>query len=498
MNLRGRTSILKALFGSIIFSSILLLAFTVVRSGYYFEFDIDELYHANTVYLIAHGYSPFKDFFLPYSPLFHVFMIPLFTEFGFTLETIQWTRLIMIVLFTIRIVGVVMLVRLLFGSLTAILFVPLFLLDPLTEYASMQIRPDNLMLTVYVIGLLLLAKGLIQNKKYLAFLSGALLGLALLLSIKILPSIGAIFLILSGLRFKHKFTGLQELWLGFIFPIAIFCLYYSAKGLFAPMITNLLIDARLINETLKYPVPMGNFYWPSGATTYGLSFKPALFQYLWSLPLLAFAGAYATFQEFDFSFLKFSKKNTMGIILGISLVAQWLSLFFIRSVFIQYYLPVTWLFGIFAAVALAKIIHAVQINKFLYGVTLLFLCIAYVYFFIPSLQANSERAKVTSVEQKITITAIWNHVPEASAVYPGVLFRPLAYPIPYGYTFYDLPQSVFNRYKPIQYYLEKNNVLYLNIDGKPWAQPEQSVQQYISSHYIQDKEFPLFWKRKQL
>ena len=496
MNLKKHRTTLKLLSGSIFFATILLLAFMVLKSGYFFEFYIDELYHANTAYLIAQGYSPFKDFFLPYSPLFHVSLIPLFTQFGFTLETIQWTRLVMIALFAVRVVTAAVLVRMLFGTLAAILFVPLLLLDPLTEYSSMQIRPDNLMLTVYVVGVWLLTKGLLQKKKYLAFLSGILLGLAILLSIKIAPSMGVILLILTGLRFKYTFTGLRELWLGCILPIAIFCIYYSAKGLLSPMITNLLFDARLINEALKYPVPMGNFYRPSDATTYGLSFKPALFQYLWSLPLLSFAGVYATFQEFDFSFLKFSKKRTIGIILSISLVAQWLSLFFVRSVFIQYYLPVTYLFAIFAAVAVAKIIHTVQIHKFVYTATLLFFSIIYMYLLIPSLQANSERAKRSGAEQKMAITAIWNYVPETSAVYPGVLFRPLAYPVPYGFTFYDLPQSIFSRYEPVQNYLKKNDVQYLNIDGKPWALPDETVVQYINAHYAQDKEYPLFWKQK--
>jgi len=118
------------------------------------------------------------------------------------------------------------------------------------------------------------------------------------------------------------------------------------------------------------------------------------------------------------------------------------------------------------------------------------------YLLIPSLQANSERAKRSGAEQKMAITAIWNYVPETSAVYPGVLFRPLAYPVPYGFTFYDLPQSIFSRYEPVQNYLKKNDVQYLNIDGKPWALPDETVVQYINAHYAQDKEYPLFWKQK--
>jgi hypothetical protein len=495
MNLRKGTSVLKTIFINIFLASLVLLAFTVIRSGYLFEFDIDELYHANTTYLIAKGYEPFRDFFLPYSPLFHTLILPIFTIFGFTIEAIQWTRVLMIALFLVRIAGAMILVRMLFGKLASVLFLPLLLLDPLTQYASMQIRPDALMMTAYTIGLVFLAKGLMYNKKFFVLISGALLSLALLVSIKILPSLGALFLIILVTSWKRRFLEFVDLLAGFAVPILIFALYYVMKDLFVPMVTNLLFDARAINETLKYPAPIGNFYWPSPRTYFGLSFKPALFQYIWSLPLLAFAGAHATLLHLDYSFAKPSGRRTMQLILAISLVLQWVSLFFVRSVFIQYYLPVTWLFAVFGAVALAKFIHAIEINKVLYVLSLVGMGCVYAYYLIPSLQANVEKMKISGVEQKTTIRKQWQHVPETDAVYPGILFRPLAYPIPYGFTFYDLPPSLFTRYEPIQDYLEKGRVPYLNIDDKPWARPNDVVKQYISSHYVQDEEYTLFWKR---
>lgn len=496
MNLKSNNSSLKILFGSIVLATMIVLAYTVLRSGYFFGFDIDELYHANTVYLIAHGYQPFKDFFLPYSPLFHILLIPFYNAFGFNLETIQGTRIIMIALFVLRIVGISLVVRMLFGSLAALLFVPLYLLDPLTEYTSMQIRPDNVMVTVYILGLVFLTRGVIHNKKFLLFLSGIFLSLSLLISIKILPSIAPIFLIVLFLRGKLKLTGIIEFFFGFMLPLVLFGLYYWSLGLFTSMITNLVFDARAINEALKYPVPLGNFYWPSPATTYGLSFKPLLFQYIWSLPLVAFAGAYTTFFSFSTP-SKLSQKQTLGIMLALCLIAQWLSLFFIRSVFIQYYIPVTWLFGVFAAVTLAKLLHAFEGNTLLYwGLVLTFGCI-YTLYLIPSLQANNERAQVTGGDQKANITSVWKHIPETKAVYPGMLFRPLAYPIPYGFTFWDLPNKLFARYEPIEHYLQKNNVEYLNIgENKQWSLPNESLRQFVTTSYTENKDFPLLWIKK--
>lgn len=493
---RKGISVLKTIFISIFLASFILLAFTVIRSGYFFEFDIDELYHANTAYHIAKGYEPFRDFFLPYSPLFHALLLPAFTLYGYTLDAVQSMRLEMVILFLVRIVFTTVLVRIVFGWLAALLFLPLFLLDPLTQYASMQIRPDTFMMTVYIVGLVLLTHGLIKSKKSFLYASGALLGIAHLVSIKLIPSLGALFLVLFVFGFRRRFSGFIEVLIGFIVPIMLFTAFYALKGLLIPMTTNLLWDAKAINETLKYPNVLGNFYWPSPRTYFGLSFKPALFQYLWSLPLLAFAGVYGSILHLDFSFSKPSGKNILQIILATSLVLQWLSLFFVRSVFIQYYMPVTWLFAVFSAVALAKFLHTIEINKAIYSVALLCMGCVYVYYLLPSLQANEEKLKITGVDQKRTIQNLWKYVPENSAVYPGILFRPLAYPVPYGFTFYDLPQNLFTRYEPIQYFLEKHNVQYLNIDDKPWAQPDEATKQYILSNYQQDQRFPLFWIRK--
>lgn len=496
MNLRKGTSVLKTILISIFLASIILLAFTVIRSGYFFEFDLDELYHANTVYLISQGYKPFTDFFLPYSPLFYSFLSPLFHTSGFTLDTIQATRVVMIILFVLRILGASLLIRTLFGKLAAFLFLPLFLLDPFTAYVSMQIRPDNFMMTIYIIGLVVLIHGFIAQKKYVILLAGIILGISLIASIKIVPSLGALFLVLFFYRLRYKFAGLLELCIGISLPIVLFSLYYLFNGAFVPMITNLVFDARAINESLKYPVPMGNFYWPSPSTIFGLSFKPILFQYVWALPLLAFAGAYNTFITSDFTSHTLSRKNMLSSVLAVSLGVQWISLFFIRSVFIQYYIPLTWLFALFGAVAIATILHKVKSNKALYIGTLLLFSGVYCLYLAPSIQANYERAKVIGKETKESILSIWRYIPENQSVYPGVLFRPLAYPIPYGFTYYDLPQSLFRRYAPIEHYLEKNNVKYLNIHERAWALPNEVMKQYVTRHYIQDDTNSLFWVKK--
>jgi len=131
------------------------LALSVFYSGYWYTYYGDELVHANTVYLLSRGYRPFTDFFTIYSPLFHYFLLPFFTFFGCTLETIQLSKFVMIFLFALRLLIGYLFVSKVFSKLTGFLFVLILLLDPFTVFSGMQIRPDNLLMLVFFTGFLL-------------------------------------------------------------------------------------------------------------------------------------------------------------------------------------------------------------------------------------------------------------------------------------------------------------------------------------------------------
>src|SRR3989338_7409031 len=81
---------------------IFLLLKSVVTAGINYQYDIDELFHVQLIWLYSRGYLPFKDVFSIYSPLFHYLLLPLFRIFGFNFDGIYRVRIIMSVLFLIR------------------------------------------------------------------------------------------------------------------------------------------------------------------------------------------------------------------------------------------------------------------------------------------------------------------------------------------------------------------------------------------------------------
>src|SRR5512137_608327 len=91
---------------ALIVYGILLTVITVsvVNVGYLYMLDNDEVSHAQIVYLIMHGLKPYVDFFSVYPTIFHWFLIPVFSFSGFTLDAFNMARIVMIMLFLVRII----------------------------------------------------------------------------------------------------------------------------------------------------------------------------------------------------------------------------------------------------------------------------------------------------------------------------------------------------------------------------------------------------------
>jgi len=278
--------------------TLLFLLYSIFVSGFHYTFDSDEFAHAQQTYLIATGNKPYSDFFSIYSPILHWLLLPIFTFFGFTFESIIFARLMMIVTFGIRIIISIYLMRLLFGKRTALIFLPLFLFDPFTIFVSMQIRPDNLMMTFFITALLLLYLGLSKKSGKITALSGALISLAFLTSIKILPSVVIIILILLiyGIYY-HRSKIIKQFLLGFFLTMVIFLGYFLFQHSLPQMVQNIFFDPRANSNAISNPVPLGFFHWPNNAFIFGIGGKPATWIYEWILPFLALIGVYIVFSQ---------------------------------------------------------------------------------------------------------------------------------------------------------------------------------------------------------
>jgi hypothetical protein len=483
--------IISIFISAVIVLTMMFLVVSIIKSAYYYQYDSDEFFHVQRVYLIASGFKPHTSFFFVFSSIFHRILAPLFVFFGFSFATLGKARIFMILLFAVRLLLSALLINKVFNRRAALLFIPLFLFDPFTIFSSMQIRPDNLMMTIYTLGLLIFVIGFLKSSKSLLFLSGAVFGLSFLILIKITPQLMT-FLIIYGAycilnRELKNFTLLLD---GFVLTLFLFGIYHLLNGSFFSMFNQVFFFpftlSTLINKTYY-----GFFHQPNNAFIYGLMDKPLTWTYVWILPLLASAGAYLTLSnvvnnERTKSKNINKKKQLIQTIFIVSLIVQYLFLLNLNTAFIQYYIPFQWLLALFAAVMLDDFIFNKFPSGFFHqlikgGFFILFMALVYV-----SIQANNARAVFRS-EYQISLAPVWSRVPQNAAIFPSVLFRAIAYPTSVGddeLNYYNFFTSIRNTLPSYINSFEKNKLPYLLIDDpEKFYALEHGLDKYVSDHY---------------
>jgi len=476
------------------FLTVVALAYSVILSGFFHLFDTDELINSQKVYLNVNGYKPFISYFSIYSPILHWILQPVFAISGFTFVGLTAARIFMILLFGLRLFLIFYIAWKIFGKWVAYGFVLMFLLDPFTVFSAMQIRPDNLALFFLTLALVLLSKGLFNSVKKLEFSGGFFLSLAFLSSIKVMPSVFVVLAVFFLYCLKKKSKQILVLIAGFIIPCLIFFAYFLIQNSFMEMIQQLYIDSVAVINLNRSLAPLGFFLHPDNGNLYGYYGKPPAWFYEWILPILAFIGLYQTLVNV-LGKKVLEKKDLFKIIFILSLTFQWLSLFFTESVYLQYYLPVSWLFAFFAAVALYHFYEVLRSRKFK-NVLVVFSLVCLLFFVVSSIKGNMTRADGAGFWMtRDFLTNQASGIPDGAIVFPNILFHPLANQFVLGYPLERIPQYIIDRYPPLPDTLEKKKVPYLyfsfnyNIHLRPEWMP------YIASHYKQVSTDSPLWVR---
>ena len=331
-----------------------VLGWSVVQSGYHYTFDIDELHIAHLIYLMTQGVKPYTGFYDVYSLFIYWFVMPVFLIFGFSFKTVSMARLLMIGVFAIRVLLSFILVRRVFGKMAGYLFVPLFLLDPFVVFVSMQIRPENLMMVFFTVLLLLASTALTKPSKKILFVMGTVFSLTFLASPKIVPSLLVFFAAISYYYLnKRQFWNYLYFIDGFILTFLVYFIYFLVNGNLIEMFQLTFIDPVLLNSSIRNVTTLNYFYF-SNSVIFGNGGKPMSWIYAWMLPPAGFAGGFMTF--IDSVQDKLSKKiDLIKIIIFLCFVAQWVFMLFINSVFIQYYIPLSWYYSLFASVLIVAL-----------------------------------------------------------------------------------------------------------------------------------------------
>lgn len=477
--------------------SLIPLAYSVLYSGFFHLLDIDELTNVQQVYLIKNGYETFVSFFSVYSPVFHLFLLPFTSFFGFNFDLLLFYRFLMLLLFGIRVVFIFWLICKVFNKWVAFLFIPLFLFDSFTIFGAMQIRPDNLSLLLLNIGFVFFFLALSRPRQVFLFVSGIFFATAFLASSKIAPTLLVVLLLYFIFCIKKRvFKNFLIFLAGWMTPIVSFSAYFLIRGSFSQMVQQLFIDSVRFNTLNASYAPTGYFYQPDNANLHGYYGKPPAWVFIWTFPLMAFIGAYQMFRSV-IDKKNFSGNDLIKVILVLSLGLQWFSLLFTQNLYLQYYLSVGWLFALFAAVLIYDIFTLFSKDIFLsYGSRVVGL-ILYIILLISTIKGNFVRADGAGFWQtKDYLIAQINKIPQNIPVFPNTLFHPLVGPFVFGYPLERIPEYITDRYPPISDILEKEKTPYLFFDCQNINLP-QNYLPYIHSHYRPTETDPCYWIRKE-
>ncbi len=480
--------------------SVLLLApllFSAFQSGYGYQFDTDELHHANLVYLIANGFIPYRDIYNSfYTPLFEWTLLPVFTFFGFSFKTIMFTRFVMILMYGIRLLSLYTLIRNLWNRRTALLFIPLLILDPFAVLSSFQIRTDNFMLMLYSVGLAIAAVGVKRPASHMLEFAAFFLGLSALSFPKIIPSVGIIVLFLMWFRYSQKgFRGIVKTITATAFPTLLFLMYGLFTGSLYEMWMQLVVDAKAAYSVFRAPLPFGAIFYPNNLWIYGTMGKPVTWMYIWILPLL---GAGGLFSQLTLLLQKKTIVHTdvFKLLLGLTLILNFISLFALPVVFLQHYLLINWLYALFAGALIDDTLRAIESRKTAYVVVITILFLVYAHMVNMSRTYNYARSTIRGQETIEAYEKRFTQIGQSESVFPNFLFRPPVYPVPFGYYIGNVPESIMNRLPDIPTMLDDKKVQKLLFDEYTFSLMPTHVQAYVTEHYSRVPGDPELMVRK--
>jgi len=333
-------------------------------------FDPDELTHLHWAWLMFKGERPYKDFFYVMVPFFNFLFYPLFLVFGESISVLIFARVVIFVIYLLTAGAVFLLGREIFGKKAGLLAVIIFLSMPMGFAKQMEIRPDNLSVVFFVLGVWAFFKGFCKAEfksckaefKWF-FWSGLFLGANAVVMPKGALSIIALLLAAVfwvGLFKRREFLKIfGRIFLGMTIPVLILLIYLLVGGILIEGLRSIIIFGPLHLEGI-WPT---SFWWylkPNDIYYTGYKNFPWYFNlFLLSLALVAvlvWVGRALRAKKLE--------KEAMGA-LSLFLMAIFLILTLspLQGTFLQYYLPILPLLCVLTAGGVLGLLWALRISK---------------------------------------------------------------------------------------------------------------------------------------
>lgn len=369
--------------------------------------DPDEFAHLHWAYLLSQGSIPYKDFFINFTPLYHLLLLPVFwlpqsSTIVIAARLFQFllSGLTLFLLYTF----VIQITNHRFVGLVAII---IFLAFPMILDKSIELRPDLLM-TVWLLAALVAIGKKERWSWHRALMVGISTGLSLLTLVKILYALPA-----TGVYFAYHVPKNMRLklflWMGIgiMVPIACYSLYLVWNGTSQLAYENIVHGSQLIKRG-------------EGTFSPWLSFSPIPLVYVDaggpSVPWLANTVIWIVAVAGLFVFAR--KNRPAAFVFFLFLAAGITSLFVFPTPYLQYFIPLS----VFISVLAAITVHTVG-KPLLQGLFLVLL-------FLSFSQQYRGRIRNTNEEQRKVIDDVLRISKPSETFYDMVgsyVFRPDGY-----------------------------------------------------------------------
>ncbi|HEV7858639.1 MAG TPA: glycosyltransferase family 39 protein [Pyrinomonadaceae bacterium] len=483
------------LLGLFLFSIILRGALTLNR-----EIDIDEFQHLHAAWMVSQHYVIYKDFWENHTPLFYYLLLPLFR----LCREGPFLVLIARVIMSCTACGILYLTyalaRIHHDRLTSSLAVLVLSYMFIFMGKSIEVRPDQLVLMLWLGALLIYIRSLSKGQSLALFYAGFLLGVAYLFSPKALLPCAAMsltFPVLSYLqgsgRAVLRFLKMQgSFTVGFLIPVSVCLAFFYHAGTLKEMLSCTVLD------NFTYP----NNYRP----TYLLNLRNICFF------LLAFAGLIIHLRELRKSSMRVHASQLALLIPCMFLLVVFL--FLMTAPYAQSALLFAPMLAIYGAVALRKSLDGIlmpqtgvdETKSKRFGLRakrlLFFTGTVAAGFIIPGTMiilkahpfsgTNTEQFKRMEYVLKVTqpTDAVFDgesaYVFRPQAYYYSALFHAIVWRIEGGGIKQDIPQSLISTNCRVMIYDERVATL------------PQSVQLFLRANYEPSEVPEVYLAKKQL
>lgn len=468
----------------LLFFSLLLV--TAIKSGYSFEFDVDETFHSQAAYLMATGNRVYDSFYyIGYTPLLSWILIPFYKSVNFAFEALYTGRYLMILMFVARLALIANAMRMLFGKKAMIIAPALMLLDTVTVFTGFQIRPDNLMLVFYLLGLNFLIVG--YKKPLFLFFAGASLSLSVLSMLKIGPSVVILgIIVLLWFLKKRYITHILYFISGGISICLLFFGYFAVFGNISELIHQLFIYPPKMFVNFQFPLPFGFFYQGNNVQFFGMQGKPLQWFFTWLLLLLSGGGMVLALMNITKEKI-FSFKHALLCVFVLSFFVQFYFVAVVQSPFLQYYIPFHFFAQLLATYAIIQYLDIFE-KRTSFSAAAVLGIIVFILFAVPMAKGNMVRSQFTADAFRTTQEQLWSRIPKDQAVFPRVLFRPIVAKIAWNHFLGDASPFLVDMLPDFNTFLETYPVNYIHNEPYLLSFYPSGFQEYLKNNYVPSDE----------